>query len=54
MSDFETWWKNEGSALYQEPWEDGETQRKWIAEISWLNGAYKENQPKMDKVPKNL
>jgi hypothetical protein len=39
MTDFETWWHNEGSAPPL-PGEDGEEHCKRMCEIAWSNGAY--------------
>lgn len=41
MSDFETWWRNEGSGMPPLEGEDAEIHVKRIAAIAWSNGAYK-------------
>lgn len=41
MTDFETWWHNEGSGMAPLPGEDAETHVKRVCEIAWGNGAYK-------------
>lgn len=40
MRNFETWWRDEGSAMRPMPGEDEEEHAKRIARIAWSNGAY--------------
>ena len=53
MSDFEIWWKNEGSAppfpLYHRPI-DWEAHCKAMCEIAWNNGAYKREEAKTERL----
>ncbi len=39
MTDFETWWWNEGSALRSLPNEDAEAHVHRVCKIAWHNGA---------------
>lgn len=43
MTDFETWWRNEGSdpKRFNEDWEE---HCKRMCQIAWSNGAFKENE----------
>ncbi len=43
-SDYEKWWREEGSGMPPLPGEDAETHVKRIASIAWSNGAYKERE----------
>lgn len=43
MSDFETWWHNEGSYAPNKD-DDCESHCKKMCEIAWANGAYKARQ----------
>jgi hypothetical protein len=43
MTDFETWWHNEGSAPPL-PGEDVEEHCKRMCEIAWSNGVFVENE----------
>ena len=38
MTDFATWWSNEGSAMRPRPDEDVEEFAKRVTEIAWSNG----------------
>jgi hypothetical protein len=42
MKAFETWWRDEGSAMRPMPDEDVEEFARRIAGIAWSNGAYVE------------
>lgn len=41
MTDWETWWDNEGSAIRPTDTEDVEEFARRITAIAWANGAYK-------------
>ena len=44
MTEFEAWWRNEGSAA-PIPGEDGEEHLKRMCQIAWENGAFCAGQP---------
>ena len=44
MTDFATWWSNEGSAMRPRPDEDVEEFAKRVTEIAWSNGEYVERE----------
>lgn len=44
MTDFATWWSNEGSAMRPRPDEDVEEFAKRVTQIAWSNGEYVERE----------
>ena len=44
-SDFDIWWRREGSGLLPRPGDDMEQHARRVAEIAWANGAYKAQFP---------
>jgi hypothetical protein len=43
-SDYEKWWRVEGSGLPPFPGEDAEAHVRRLTRIAWSNGAYKERE----------
>ena len=48
LTEFMTWWHDEGSAMRPLPNEDVEEHAKRIVRIAWLNGAFKARDNSVD------